>query len=102
MTHHPSISESGLGNWHDAPAAVGAALSASLARFPSGSAAYFAEKAQRAVADRADRSRGGGGYELIFTSSLASDCEDENHVTIALAALGGKEGSGSSGHLSGL
>ena len=28
MTHHPSISESGLGNWHDAPAALGAALSA--------------------------------------------------------------------------
>ncbi len=28
MTHHPSISESGLGNWHDAPASVGAALSA--------------------------------------------------------------------------
>ena len=28
MTHHPSISESGVGNWHDAPAAVGAALSA--------------------------------------------------------------------------
>jgi len=28
MTHHPSISESGLGNWHDAPAAIGAAIDA--------------------------------------------------------------------------
>lgn len=28
MTHHPSISESGLGNWHDAPALVGANVSA--------------------------------------------------------------------------
>ena len=28
MTHHPSISESGLGNWHDAPAVVGASVDA--------------------------------------------------------------------------
>lgn len=28
MTHHPSISESGLGNWHDAPAVVGAIVAA--------------------------------------------------------------------------
>ena len=28
MPHHPSISESGLGNWHEAPAAVGAAVNA--------------------------------------------------------------------------
>lgn len=28
MTHHPSISESGLGNWHEAPAAIGAAIAA--------------------------------------------------------------------------
>ena len=28
MTHHPSISESGVGSWHDAPAIVGAAISA--------------------------------------------------------------------------
>jgi len=28
MTHHPSISESGLGNWHDAPAVIGASVDA--------------------------------------------------------------------------